>query len=134
AADQFDIHIEGRGGHGAHAYQTNDPVVIAAQLITALQTIVSRNVPAPEAAVITVAAVQAGNLKAMNVIPRDAHMTGTVRTFSPAVQARIEQRMQEVVAGIAAAFNARIELKYQRLFPATVNTPEHAHFVAEVAT
>ncbi|MDS1142600.1 M20 aminoacylase family protein [Pusillimonas sp. SM2304] len=134
AADHFDIHIQGRGGHGAHAYQTNDPVVIAAQLITALQTIVSRNVPAPEAAVITVAAVNAGSLQAMNVIPRDAYMTGTVRTFSPVVQAQIVQRMEEVVAGIAAAFKAHIELKYHRLFPATVNTPEHAHFVAEVAT
>src|SRR5690606_7310313 len=102
AADQFEIHIQGRGGHGAHPYQTNDPVVIAAQLITALQTIVSRNVPAPDAAVITVAAVNAGSLQAMNVIPRDAYMTGTVRTFSPVVQAQIVQRMEEVVAGIAA--------------------------------
>ncbi|MBF6616969.1 MAG: amidohydrolase [Candidimonas sp.] len=134
AADHFEIHIEGRGGHGAHAYQTNDPVVIAAQLITALQTIVSRNVPAPESAVVTVAAVNAGNLQAMNVIPRDARMVGTVRTFSPVVQEQVIQRMQEVVDGIAAAFKAKITLRYHRLFPATVNTPEHAHFVADVAT
>ena len=134
AADHFEIHIEGRGGHGAHAYQTNDPVVIAAQLIMALQTIVSRNVPAPESAVVTVAAVTAGNLQAMNVIPRDAHMVGTVRTFSPVVQQQVIQRMEEVVAGIAAAFKAKIDLKYHRLFPATINTPEHAAFVADVAT
>lgn len=134
AADHFEIDIEGRGGHGAHAYQTNDPVVIAAQLITALQTIVSRNVPAPESAVVTVAAVNAGNLQAMNVIPREARMVGTVRTFSPVIQEQVIQRMQEVVDGIAAAFKARIELRYHRLFPATVNTPEHAHFVADVAT
>jgi len=134
AADQFEIHIEGRGGHGAHAYQTNDPVVIAAQLITALQTIVSRNVPAPESAVVTVAAVNAGNLQAMNVIPKDAHMVGTVRTFSPVVQEQVIQRMQEVVDGIAAAFKAKITLKYDRLFPATINTPEHAALVADVAT
>lgn len=134
AADHFEIHIEGRGGHGAHAYQTNDPVVIAAQLITALQTIVSRNVPAPESAVVTVAAVNAGNLQAMNVIPKDAHMVGTVRTFSPVVQEQVIQRMQEVVDGIAAAFKATITLNYHRLFPATINTPEHAAFVAEVAT
>ncbi|NYT38744.1 amidohydrolase [Allopusillimonas soli] len=133
AADHFEITIEGRGGHGAHAYQTNDPIVIAAQLITALQTIVSRNVPAPESAVVTVAAVNAGNLQAMNVIPRDARMVGTVRTFSPVVQEQVIQRMQEVVDGIAAAFKARIELKYHKLFPATINTPEHAQFVAEVA-
>src|SRR5690606_23569068 len=130
AADHFEIHIEGRGGHGAHAYQTNDPVVIAAQLVTALQTIVSRNVPAPDSAVVTVAAIQAGKLQAMNVIPRDAYLSGTVRTFSPVVQTQIIQRMEEITNGMAAAFNARIELKYHRLFPATINTPEHARFVA----
>lgn len=134
AADHFEIHIEGRGGHGAHPYQANDPVVIAAHLITALQTIVSRNVPAPDAAVITVAAVNAGSLPAMNVIPRDAHMSGTVRTFSPVVQGQILKRMEELVAGIATAFGAKIDLKYHRLFPATINTPEHADFVVDVAT
>lgn len=134
AADHFEIHIEGRGGHGAHAYQTNDPVVIAAQLITALQTIVSRNVPAIDAAVITVAAVSAGSLPAMNVIPRDARMSGTVRTFSPVVQAQIERRMHEVVDGVASTFQAKIELKYHHLFPATINTPEHAQLVTDVAT
>lgn len=134
AADHFEIHIEGRGGHGAHAYQTNDPVVIAAQLVSALQTIVSRNVPAPDSAVVTVAAIKAGSLQAMNVIPRDAYLCGTVRTFNPVVQAQVVQRMEEIAQGIAAAFNARIELKYHRLFPATINTPDHARFVAEVAT
>lgn len=133
AADQFEILIEGRGGHGAHAYQTNDPIVIAAQLITALQTIVSRNVPAPHSAVLTVAAVTAGNLQAMNVIPKEARMVGTVRSFKPVVQDQIIRRMHEVAAGIAAAFQAKIDLKYQRLIPATVNTPEHASFVADVA-
>jgi hippurate hydrolase len=61
-------------------------------------------------------------------------MVGTVRTFSPVVQAQVVQRMQEVVDGIAAAFKARIEMKYHRLFPATINTPEHARLVADVAT
>lgn len=134
AADHFEIHIEGRGGHGAHAYQTNDPVVIAAQLITALQTIVSRNIPAPDAAVVTVAAVKAGSLQAMNVIPREADLAGTVRTFSPTVQERVIARMQELIDGMALAFGARIEMKYHKLFPATINTPEHAAFVVEVAT
>lgn len=133
AADSFEIFIEGRGGHGAHAYQTNDPIVIAAQLISALQTIVSRNVPGPEAAVLTVSAVKAGNLEAMNVIPHTASMVGTVRTFNPVIQEKIVARMQEVVAGIAAAFQARIELNYKRLFPATINTPSHAQRVADVA-
>ncbi|HLV28755.1 MAG TPA: M20 aminoacylase family protein [Burkholderiaceae bacterium] len=133
AADQFEIHIQGRGGHGAHPYQTNDPVVIAAQLITALQTIVSRNVPAPDAAVLTIAAVNAGRQDAMNVIPHEARMVGTVRTFNPVVQEQIIQRMQEVVDGMSAAFKAPITLEYRRLFPATINTPHHAEFVADVA-
>src|SRR3546814_18625466 len=71
ADDHFEIYIEGRGGHGAHPYQTNDPVVIAAQLITALQTGVSRNLPAPDAAVIQVAAVNAGTFPAVNFIPAE---------------------------------------------------------------
>ena len=133
AADQFDITIHGKGGHGAHPYQTNDPVVIAAQLVTALQIIVSRNVPAPDAAVLTVSAVVAGRLDAMNVIPHEARMVGTVRTFSPVVQEQIVTRMREVVNGIASAFSARIDLRYERLFPATINTPHHAEFVADVA-
>src|SRR3546814_20290177 len=107
AADQFEIHIQGRGGHGAHAYQTNDPIVIAAQLITALQTIVSRNVPAPESAVVTVAAVNAGNLQAMNGIPKAARMVGTVRTFSPVVPEQVIPPREEVVAGIAADRDTR---------------------------
>lgn len=134
AADQFSIRIHGKGGHGAHPYQTNDPVVIAAQLITSLQTIVSRNVPAPDAAVLTVAAVEAGRLNAMNVIPHEARMVGTVRTFSPVVQEQVVTRMQEVIDGIGVAFKARIELDYTRLFPATINTPHHAELVVDAAT
>lgn len=134
AADQFDVLIEGRGGHGAHAYQTNDPVVIAAHLITALQTIVSRNVAGPEAAVLTVAAVQAGSLDAMNVIPGHARLTGTVRTFSPETQTLIKSRMEKIMAGIGAAFDAQITLNYRHLFPATINTAAHASTVVQVAT
>jgi hippurate hydrolase len=134
AADLFDIHVEGRGGHGAHAYQTNDPIIIATQLVGALQTIVSRNVPAPDSAVVTVAAIKAGTLQAMNVIPKDAYLSGTVRTFRPEIQQKVIARMEEIVAGIASAFDARIELNYHKLFPATINTPEHAAMVVDVAT
>lgn len=134
AADQFDVLIQGRGGHGAHAYQTNDPVIIAAQLITALQSIISRNVPGPEAAVLTVAAMQAGNLDARNVIPDHARLSGTVRTFSPQTQALIKNRMQTIIDGIGVTFDATITLTYQHLFPATINTLLHASAVAEAAT
>lgn len=133
AADRFDVLIEGRGGHGAHAYQTRDPVVIAAHLITALQTIVSRNVAGPEAAVLTVSAVQAGNLDAMNVIPGQARLVGTVRTFSPETQRLVKDRMGTIIGGIGAAFDARITMNYHYLFPATINTARHASTVAQVA-
>lgn len=134
AADHFDVLIRGRGGHGAHAYQANDPVVVAAQLVTALQTIVSRNVAGPESAVLTVSAVQAGSLDAMNVIPAEARMTGTVRTFSASVQGLIKKRMSELAAGIASAFDVDITLDYHHLFPATINTPGHATMVGNTAT
>lgn len=133
AADQFDIVIDGRGGHGAHAYQAIDPIVIAAQLITALQSVVSRNVPGPEAAVLTVAAVHAGDLSARNVIPDQARLSGTVRTFSPEIQALVESRMRSIIDGMALSFGASISLDYTRLFPATINTPEHAAAVSEAA-
>ena len=94
AADRFDISIKGRGGHGAHPYQTLDPVIASAQLILALQSIVSRNVPALESAVVTVAAVQAGNLKAKNVIPGEALLCGTVRTFNEIIQEQVITRMK----------------------------------------
>lgn len=133
AADQFDIVIDGRGGHGAHAYQAIDPVVIAAQLITALQSVVSRNVPGPDSAVLTVAAVHAGDLNARNVIPDQARLSGTVRTFSSEIQALIESRMRAIIDGMARSFGASISLNYTRLFPATINTPEQAAAVSEVA-
>ncbi|MCQ9615880.1 M20 family metallopeptidase [Paenalcaligenes niemegkensis] len=133
AADRFEITVTGRGGHGAHAYLSKDPVVVAAHLITALQTIVSRNVPAMESAVLTVSAVQAGNLDAHSVIPQEAKMTGTVRSFCSDVQHEIIRRMQALCDGAAVSFDAGVTLDYHRLFPATINTPAHAERVVEVA-
>lgn len=133
AADEFDIVVHGQGGHGAHAYQTIDPIVIAAQVITALQSIVARNVPALDAAVITVAAIKAGTIQARNVIPDQAQLSGTVRTFKAEVQALVQARMNSVVQGIAQAYGAKIELNYRCLFPATVNHAPQAEKVARIA-
>src|SRR3546814_12527872 len=69
----------------------------------------------------------------MNVIPKDAFLSGTVRTFSPVIQKQVISRMEEIIAGIASAFNASITMKYHKLSPATVNPPDHAALVAEVA-
>ena len=121
AADRFEIQITGRGGHGAHPYQTIDPVTIAGQIITALQTIVSRNVNPLDSAVVSIGSMQAGHPGAMSVIPREAKLVGTVRTFRKSVQEMVEMRMR-VVTAIAGAFGGSAELIYERIYPATLNT------------
>jgi len=134
ASDRWEVTIEGRGGHGAHPYQTIDPIVVAAQIITALQTIVSRNVHPLESAVISVGHIQAGSAKAPSVIPGRALLVGTVRTFSDAVQQVVESRMRALIASVAQAFGATAELQYHRSYPATINSAKQANFVADVAT
>ncbi len=134
AADSFEITITGHGGHGAHPYQVKDPLVAAAHLVTALQSIVARNVHPFDSAVLTVSAMQAGDLSAYSVIPDTAHLSGTVRTFSEAVQQHVQQRMQQVCDGVAAMFGVQVALRYMPLFPATINTPHYARLVAQVAT
>jgi hippurate hydrolase len=133
AADRVSIHIEGRGGHGAHAYLAIDPVVVAAHIITAAQTIVSRNLSPIDSAVLSLCAIQSGNLAAMSVIPREATINGTVRTFKPAVRDLVEKRLRELVESIATAFGARATLTYKLGYPATVNSEKEALFGQEVA-
>lgn len=134
ASDKFEIVIEGRGGHGAHPYQTIDPIVVAAQVILGLQTVVSRNVHPIDAAVISIGSVQAGNPAAASVIPREARIVGTVRTFKDSVQEMVEGRMRTIADSIAQAHGAKAVFHYQRSYPATINTPREANFVADVAT
>ena len=133
AADRITIEISGQGGHGAHPYQTVDPVLVAAHIITAVQSIVSRNVRAVDSAVISLCAMQAGDLGAFSVTPGTATLVGTVRTFSAAVQAMVERRLIEVCSGVAMGFGASAHVNYERIYPATVNTPDEAHFAADVA-
>ncbi|MCD8504804.1 MAG: M20 family metallopeptidase [Burkholderiaceae bacterium] len=134
AADRFEVVIQGRGGHGAHPYQTIDPVLVASHIITALQSVVSRNVSALDAAVVTVASVHAGDPLAMSVIPDQAKLVGTVRTFRHSIQSMVEQRMRGLIEQIALGFGATASLTYQKIYPATINTPKEAMFVADVAT
>ena len=134
AADRFEVLIQGRGGHGAHPYQTVDPVLVASHIITALQSVVSRNVNALDAAVVTVASVQAGDPLAMSVIPDQAKLVGTVRTFRHSIQAMVEERMRALIEQIAVGFGASAQLEYKKIYPATINTPQEATFVADVAT
>ncbi len=134
AADRFEITIQGRGGHGAHPYQAVDPVVVASHLITALQSIVARNVHPLDAAVITVASIQAGDPMAMSVIPDQAKLVGTVRSFKPEVQQTVQRRMQRLIEQVAHGFDATATMHYQKIYPPTINTPAHADLVAELAT
>ena len=133
AADRITIEITGKGGHGAHAYQTIDPILVAAHIITGVQSIVSRNVKPMDSAVISLCAIKAGELGAMSVIPDSATLVGTVRTFSPEVQALVERRLTELCSAVALGFGATAQVNYERVYPATINTAAEAHFAADVA-
>jgi amidohydrolase len=133
SADRVTIEITGKGGHGAHAYLAVDPVLVAAHIITAVQSIVSRNVRPVDGAVISLCAMQAGDLHAMSVIPGKATLVGTVRTFSPDVQDMIEKRLHELCSAVALGFGATATVHYERIYPATINTPRETEFAADVA-
>jgi amidohydrolase len=133
AADRITISVHGKGGHGAHAYQAIDPVLISAHIITALQGVVSRSVKATDSTVLSICAVQAGDLAAMSVIPSHAKLVGTVRTFRPEVQDLVEQRIKDTAHGVAQAFGGTAEVNFERIYPATINTAVEAQFAGDVA-
>jgi hippurate hydrolase len=131
AADRIDITIAGRGGHAAHPHLTVDPVLIAAHIITAAQSIVSRSVAPIDAAVVSLCSLEAGNPGAFSVIPRTARLVGTVRAFQHSIQDLIERRLTELVQATARAFGGEATVKYERIYPATINhAPQYAHAVA----
>jgi hippurate hydrolase len=131
STDAVNIHIEGRGGHAARPHLSIDSVMVGAQLITALQSIVSRSVDPLEAAVISMCEFHAGN--ARNVIPQTAEIRGTVRTLKPDVRALVEKRVREVVDGVARITGARIDLEYVRGYPVVVNHAAQTDFAIKVA-
>ncbi len=133
AADRFEITIDGNGGHGAHPHRAIDPVLVAGHIITAAQSIVSRNVNPLDTAVVSLCAMHAGHPGAMSVIPAHAKLVGTARSFRKETQDLIEHRLGELVRSIATAFGARATLHYERLYPATINHVDEAHFAADVA-
>ena len=133
AADRITIEITGKGGHGAHPYQTVDPVLVSALIIKALQSIVSRNVRAIDSAVVSLCAMQAGDMGAFSVMPGKATLMGTVRTFNPEVQDLVERRLHELCSGVALGLGAAAHVNYERIYPATINSRQEARFAAEVA-
>lgn len=133
SADRITIEITGKGGHGAHPYLAVDPVLVAAHIITAVQSIVSRNVRPIDTAVISLCAMNAGDLHAMSVIPGKATLVGTVRTFRPEVQDMVEKRLSELCSAVALGFGAQATVHYERIYPATINTARETDFAADVA-
>jgi hippurate hydrolase len=128
----FDIDIEGRGSHGARPESGVDSVLVAAHVITALQSIVSRNVRPVDTAVVSVTKVHSGD--AYNVIPQTARISGTVRAFSNEVMEMIGKNMARVAEGVAAGLGAKAKTDFRAIFPPTVNHAEEAEFAASVCT
>ena len=131
ASDSWDIRVEGRGGHAALPHLGRDPFVIGAEIVLALQTIVSRNVDPMESAVVTIGFMKGGTT--YNVIPDTLHIGGTARSFLPEVRDLLERRLDELARGIAAAHGAVATLDYRRRYPPTVNHDAEVTFAAKVA-
>jgi len=124
AADRFDIRVCGRGGHAAQPQHTADAILAASQLVTQLNTIVARRIDPGESAVLSVTRIEGGH--SHNVLPAQVDITGTVRSFDPATQDRIETALRGVAQGVALASNTEIEVDYTRYYPATVNSTAQA--------
>jgi amidohydrolase len=131
AATHFKLTIHGRGGHGAMPHETVDALVTASHVVTALQTIVSRNVNPTQTAVLSVGTFHAGY--AFNVIAGRAELSGTLRAFDGQIMAQVEERLRQVVTGMAEAFGATSELELVHAAPAVVNDPAVASLVDRVA-
>jgi amidohydrolase len=131
SGDRFTLTIRGKGGHAARPFECIDPIVVASHVVTALQSIVSRNVDPLESAVVSVCTVKAG--EAYNVIPQEACLLGTVRTLTAAVRDLCETRIRAIVDHVCAAFGAKATLHYVRGYPVTFNDAEKTTFMASVA-
>ncbi|WP_316176625.1 MULTISPECIES: M20 aminoacylase family protein [unclassified Bradyrhizobium] len=131
STDAVDITIEGHGGHAAKPHNCIDSLLVGAQLVTALQQIVSRSVDPLEAAVLSICEFHAGN--ARNVIPQSAVLRGTVRTLTPKVRELMEKRVREVVTGVAQMTGAKIDLNYARGYPVVINHAEQTEIAIRAA-
>ncbi|WP_146344683.1 M20 aminoacylase family protein [Falsiphaeobacter marinintestinus] len=132
ATDQFDITLEGRGGHAAKPHETVDTTVMAAQAVLALQTIASRNADPIDRVVVSVTSFETSS-KAFNVIPQKVQLKGTVRTMTKEMRELAETRIKEICDGIAATFGGTADVTYIRGYPVMVNSEEQTEFAAEVA-
>jgi hippurate hydrolase len=132
SSDDFRITVTGKGGHAAEPHLAVDTTLVACQIVVALQSIVSRNADPLQAMVVTVGTFHTDS-GASNVIAHEAVMTGTVRTLDPALRDLAEGRITALATSVAAAYGARAEVVYDRGYPVTVNSPDHAEFAARAA-
>ncbi len=130
AFDIFEINLTGRGTHAAAPHLGIDPVVAAAQIVTALQTIASREVDPQDSVVVSVTQIHGGDT--WNVIPEDVVIRGTVRAFRSETQDHAEASIRRIVGGVCQAAGVTADIDYQRRYPPTINTPEEADFTARV--
>ncbi|WP_191600489.1 M20 metallopeptidase family protein [Marinomonas algicola] len=135
ATDKVIIEIIGKGGHGGVSpHLTVDPIRVAGELISSLHSIVSREFAPQDSVVLSLCAMESGDLNAFTVIPENARIHGTTRTLTPEQRDKIEASIHRVCDGIAQAFSATIKVDYDRKYPATINTPDEAEKVARVIT
>ena len=132
ATDEVTIVVRGRGGHGAMPHLSVDPVVTAAQIIMALQTIASRTVNPLDSVVVSICSMATSQLGVFNVIPDEVKLVGTVRSFQPATRELAERRLKEIATKTAEALGASAEVSYVRGYPATINSAREAQFAARV--
>ncbi|MEM6306824.1 MAG: M20 aminoacylase family protein [Pseudomonadota bacterium] len=131
AVDTFQVMITGQGGHGAYPHTTVDPIPATLAFGQAIPTIVSRNIPARDQAVISLTQLQAGT--AENIVPQAATMGGTIRTFNPDVQTLIKTRLHDLGQGVAASFGVDVQVDVIESYPATINHADQTHIAADVA-
>ena len=132
ASDTFHVRLIGRGGHGAAPHYSIDPVLASAQIIIALQSIVSRNVRPLDSAVVTVTSVHGG--EAFNVIPSEVELKGTIRTFDPDVRDLVMQRFREIVNGVAQSLGCQAEIALKKITPPVMNDPTITQEVINIAS
>ena len=132
ATDEIRITVRGKGGHAAMPHLGTDPVLLSAHIITALQSVASRNIDPVDALVVSVCSMQTSQVGAFNITPDSVTLIGTVRSFRPETRDLAETRIKQIVAGIAGSLGGSAEVEYQRGYPPTVNTAREAEFAARV--
>ena len=132
AVDRLKIVVHGRGGHGGKPHRSADPVVAAAYVVTALQTVVAREVSPQQAAVVTIGAIHGG--QAFNVIPDEVTLTGTLRTFDAELRRSLPERVTRIASGVASGLQCRAEVEVKAGNPAVVNDPAVAALARRAAT